>query len=174
MHLEVKSGDRTARMEIIQQVGSVYHVRVDEREYHLDIEQVSKGIYSIINEGKSINMEMIDGGTLNSYKVNTIKNYFEIEVIDARTRYLLSTQGDIHQGHNVITSPMPGKVVKIPVNEGDTVEKGETVIVVSAMKMESEYKAPFNGIIKHIFVAEGTIIEGHQSLIEMTPETVKE
>ena len=60
---------------------------------------------------------------------------------------------------------MPGKVVKIPVKVGDKVETGETVIIVSAMKMESEYKAARVGLIKEIHVAEGDTIEGHQPLI---------
>jgi biotin carboxyl carrier protein len=66
---------------------------------------------------------------------------------------------------SVISSPMPGKVVKIPVQAGDKVKIGDTVIIVSAMKMESEYKAGKSGIIKDIHVGEGDTIEGHQPLI---------
>jgi biotin carboxyl carrier protein len=169
MHLEVKSGSRTAKIEILRQDGSFYHVRIDNREYKLDVERVSDVIYSILYHGKSINMEMITGEKINSYKVNTIKNYYEIEVIDARTRYLLNAKGELEHNDNIISSPMPGKIVKIPVNEGDQVEKGQTLVVVSAMKMESEYKSRVNGTIKHIFVAEGSTIDGHQPLLEITP-----
>jgi biotin carboxyl carrier protein len=169
MHLEVKSGERLSTIEILQQEGSIYRVKIDNREYELDVERVSEVIYSIIHNGKSINMEMIEGERLNSYKVNTISNYFEIEVIDARTRYLNSTKSSLDHSDNIVMSPMPGKIVKIPVAEGQEVEKGQTVIVVSAMKMESEYKSPVAGIIKHILVKEGATIEGHQPLIEITP-----
>lgn len=169
MHLEVKSGNRTATIEIMEQNGSIYKVKIDNREYKLDIANVSEGIYSIIHNNKSINMEMIAGENLNSYRVNTSKNYYELEVVDARTRYLSTLKSDLAQDDNIVTSPMPGKIVKIQVNEGDTVEKGQTVIVVSAMKMESEYKSPLKGTIKHIFTTEGETIVGHQPLIEITP-----
>lgn len=174
MHLEVKSGSRTSTIEILQKEGTIYRVKIDNREYELDVERVSEGIYSIIHNNNSINMEMIGGESLNSYKVNTRDNYYDIEVIDARTRYLNNIKGDIDNNDNTVMSPMPGKIVKIPINEGDTIEKGQTVIVVSAMKMESEYKATVTGTIKHILVKEGDTIEGHQPLVEITPELTEE
>ena len=60
---------------------------------------------------------------------------------------------------------MPGKIVKILVKTGEKVEPGQTVIIVSAMKMESEYKAGKAGTIKEIHVDEGDTIEGNQLLI---------
>jgi biotin carboxyl carrier protein len=172
MHLEVKSGERTAKIEILQQEGSLYRVKIDNKEYELDVEKVSDGIYSVLNNGQSVNLEMIEGETINAYKVNTLSSYYEIDVIDARTRYLMSSKGEHESGDNIVMSPMPGKVVRIPVEEGQTVEKGQTVIVISAMKMESEYKAPVSGIVHHILVKEGATINGHQPLIEITAAEV--
>ena len=60
---------------------------------------------------------------------------------------------------------MPGKIVRIAVKVGEKVEVGQTVIIVSAMKMESEYKAGKEGVIKKIHVNEGDTIEGNQPLI---------
>ena len=60
---------------------------------------------------------------------------------------------------------MPGKVVKILFKEGQEVKKGETVIIISAMKMESEYKAKKDGIIKKILIVEGATIDGNQTLV---------
>jgi hypothetical protein len=54
MHLEVKSGDRTAKIEILQQEGSIYKVKIDNKEYELDVEKVSDGIYSVFNNGQSL------------------------------------------------------------------------------------------------------------------------
>jgi biotin carboxyl carrier protein len=58
-------------------------------------------------------------------------------------------------------------VVKIPVNLGDEVKKGDTVITISAMKMESEYKSPIDGKIAAINVAEGSTVDAGQVLIEI-------
>lgn len=66
-----------------------------------------------------------------------------------------------------IIAPMPGKVIKILVSEGEQVTKGQTVIILSAMKMESEYKAPADGTIGKVNVTEGDTVEGNQVLIEI-------
>ena len=50
---------------------------------------------------------------------------------------------------------MPGKVIKIPVNIGESVRKGQTLIILEAMKMENEIKASFDGIVKEIHSQRG-------------------
>jgi biotin carboxyl carrier protein len=47
------------------------------------------------------------------------------------------------------------------------IKKGDTAIIISAMKMESEYKSPKDGVIKKIYISEGEPIEGNQLLIEL-------
>ena len=60
---------------------------------------------------------------------------------------------------------MPGKVVKIPVTVGDVVKKGDTLITISAMKMESEIKVKNAGKVKEIRVKEGAIVDANQVLM---------
>jgi acetyl/propionyl-CoA carboxylase alpha subunit len=70
--------------------------------------------------------------------VNTFLRTFNVEIIDAETKYRHSRlQGLEHEGENDISSPMPGKVIKVPVTIGETVTSGQTIIVVEAMKMHS-------------------------------------
>ena len=72
----------------------------------------------------------------------------------------LLKQSEIDQSHQTkIKSPMPGLVLKINKNIGDEVTKGETVIVLEAMKMENEIKAPIDGKIAEINIKQGTAIE---------------
>ena len=86
--------------------------------------------------------------------------------MDSVARYRKNRgNNDIEEDQSSIYSPMPGKVVKIPIEVGDNVESGQTLIIISAMKMESEYKAKKDGIIKEILTTEGSTIEGNQSLI---------
>ena len=65
---------------------------------------------------------------------------------------------------------MPSRVVKILKNEGDVVESGEGVIVVEAMKMESELKASVSGKIKEIKVSEGDAVDGGAVLVVLEGE----
>ena len=78
-------------------------------------------------------------------------------------------KGEAEQNDS-ITSPMPGKVVKIPVTVGQEMKAGDTVIVIEAMKMQSNYKVTSDCRIKEILVREGDNITGDQTLI--TLETI--
>lgn len=170
---EIKIGNRNATIELISQTDSIYHVKIDGKEYHLDVYKVEQGVYSIINNGQSINMEMIEGNASNKYIVNTLQSRCEVEVIDALARYRNSSRSGLDNEANTISTPMPGKIVKVLVKKGDTVEKGQTVVVVAAMKMESEYKAPFDGVVVAVKVKEGDTIEAHQHMVELKKDEEK-
>lgn len=65
----------------------------------------------------------------------------------------------------LIKSPMPGRIVRVLVAEGDAVDAGQPLVVVEAMKMENELKAPSAGTIAKVFVAEGVAVEANAKLI---------
>jgi biotin carboxyl carrier protein len=70
-------------------------------------------------------------------------------------------------GPAAVQSPMPGKVVKLLVAVGDEVKSGQGVVVVEAMKMENELKAPRDGKVKAIAVKEGQAVEAGQTLASL-------
>ena len=70
-------------------------------------------------------------------------------------------------GQGTVVSPMPGKVVKVLVSEGDAVEAGAPLVVVEAMKMENELAAPKSGVVAKVLVAPGDTVEGGAPLIEV-------
>ena len=166
MSLEISLGDRTSNVELVRKDKNQMEIRVDGKLYKVDVVMVENGVYSILYNGKSYNIELIEKDSPKQYNVNTLNRSYDLEIIDAETRYLLSrNKGLMGEEGSTISSPMPGKVIKIPVKIGDEVKIGETVIIVSAMKMESEYKAGKDGKIKEILVSKGDTIEGHQPLI---------
>jgi biotin carboxyl carrier protein len=77
---------------------------------------------------------------------------------------------DISRNHiklNLVSSPMPGMVLKILVHEGDTVHEGQPVIVLEAMKMENVLTAPLDGIVSKITVKEKQNVDKNQLLVEI-------
>jgi biotin carboxyl carrier protein len=72
----------------------------------------------------------------------------------------LIQQSELNQSSSTkITSPMPGLVIKINKSLGDKVKKGETVLVLEAMKMENEIKAPIDGQITELKIKSGLAVE---------------
>jgi biotin carboxyl carrier protein len=82
---------------------------------------------------------------------------FAAEVRDPRSLRGRSRAGDDH-GPKKITAPMPGKVVRLLVREGDEVKLGAGVAVVEAMKMQNEIKSPKKGAVRKILVSEGATV----------------
>ena len=66
-----------------------------------------------------------------------------------------------------LSSPMPGRIVKLLVKPGDRVKKGQDLIIVEAMKMENKIASPINGVVKRVFFPEGDQIEVNVPLIEI-------
>jgi len=66
-----------------------------------------------------------------------------------------------------VKSPMPGKVTKIAVVEGEEVRKNQTLVIVEAMKMENEIKSAFDGVVTKIHVAVGDLVDSERPLVEV-------
>ena len=166
MALEIKLDNRIAKVELLTEEKDKIKIKVDGRVYDLDMQQVENGVYSVMYKNRSFNVELIENGTPKKYTVNTFYHSYEAEIIDAEAKYLQARNANnMEAAESTISSPMPGKVVKIPVDLGEEVRKGDTVIIVSAMKMESEYKAMKDGVVKEIFVKEEDTIDGNQPLV---------
>jgi biotin carboxyl carrier protein len=166
MSFEVKINKRIAQVDLLKWEGSYVNIVVDGKEYSLDFEKVGNGIFSILHNNRSHNIELIPGESVKKYTINTDKSTYDVEIIDAETKYKASRQKGIGDDQeNTITAPIPGKVVKIPVSAGDNVEAGQTLIIFSAMKMESEFKSKKDGIVKEIFVKEGEVVEAKKVMV---------
>jgi biotin carboxyl carrier protein len=70
-------------------------------------------------------------------------------------------------GAGSIRAIMPGTIVRVFVDEGDTVDEGDVVIVLEAMKMENELRAPTSGVVKNVYVAGGQTVEMNAVLAEI-------
>jgi biotin carboxyl carrier protein len=66
-----------------------------------------------------------------------------------------------------IKAPMPGKVTKVAVAEGQEVRKNQTLVIVEAMKMENEIKTSIDGVVARIHVAAGDLVDAERPLVEI-------
>ncbi|BEH00528.1 biotin/lipoyl-containing protein [Bacteroides sedimenti] len=163
--MEIHIGKRTAEIELLSKEGNNVRLTIDGKEFEVDVVMAENGACSILHNGKSYNAELIRSGNGKSYKVNTHFSSYNVDIVDTKAKYLrMKKKEEVRQDDKVV-SPMPGKVVKIPVNEGDLVAAGETVLVIEAMKMQSNYKVTSDCYIKEILVNEGDSVNSDQQLI---------
>jgi pyruvate carboxylase subunit B len=94
---------------------------------------------------------------------------FEVEALDERRRALrdLTAAAAGPSGPAPIVAPMPGLIVRVNVVVGDTVEAGQGVVVMEAMKMENELRATAAGRVRSVSAAAGTAVEKGMVLVEL-------
>ncbi|VAW26457.1 hypothetical protein MNBD_BACTEROID07-1359 [hydrothermal vent metagenome] len=164
MSYEVNINGEKRNIDVLSREGNQVKVQLGDKTYDLDLLEVEPGVYSVLWQGKNFNFEM-NIQNLKKYTVSTTAERVDVEIIDAESRYIQSRKGNEDEDASYISTPMPGQVVKILVEEGQKVKGGETVIIVSAMKMESEYKVVKDRVIREVLVKEGDNIDGDQPLI---------
>jgi len=106
------------------------------------------------------------GKVLVSYNTHT----FEVickDILPAQAEFN-SVSAAVGEDGSKITSPMPGKVIKIGVRQGDLVKKGDLLLVVEAMKMENNILSPADAIVDQINVAVGQLVDNASALIHLS------
>ncbi|MBW1647226.1 MAG: biotin/lipoyl-binding protein [Deltaproteobacteria bacterium] len=116
----------------------------------------------------------VDGRQVTAFVAETPEG--KAVMIEGRTWLLEDTaatqtrrRGARRDGPSQVSPPMPAVVTKLLVAEGDPVEKGQAVVVVSAMKMDTTLTAPFDGLVTRINVAEGDKVTPKQVLVDIAP-----
>jgi acetyl/propionyl-CoA carboxylase alpha subunit len=132
--------------------GGRVSARIGTRVYELEAREIEPGGYLLFWEGQVLECRVGKNGVLLGGQT------YPVKIIDPRRLRSGQNSGGQHHGVAQIIAPMPGKVVKVQVAAGATVEKGAGVIVVEAMKMQNEMKSPRTGTVVSINVAPGDTV----------------
>ncbi|HLI04980.1 MAG TPA: biotin/lipoyl-containing protein [Ktedonobacteraceae bacterium] len=134
------------------------------------------GRYSLIINGKSYEifarrLNKPDEGAGQTYEIFFAGQRFEVEVEDERTHSLSSAAQAAHGSEEArVHAPMPGLVVGVPLEPGAHVTRGQTVIILEAMKMENDLSTPITGTIKEIRVSKGQTVNQGEVLVVIAGE----
>ena len=168
--MEIKEGDRIANVELISKEDNIVKITIDDVLFELNIVTTERGVFSILHNGRSYNAELTRDTETNrhNYMVNTFFSSIPVEIIDPQSKYRQMHKKDsANDSQDCIRSQMPGKVVKILVEEGEEVKAKQSVIVIEAMKMQNEYKVAADCIIEQILVSENENVSGGQEIIKL-------
>jgi biotin carboxyl carrier protein len=153
----------------------LYDITIDGKHYRLELSRAD-GRWSCRLDGRDVELDAVlarpdvlsvrVGNLAYEVKSERVANdlylwvgstRFAVEVRDPRSLRGRTRAGEDH-GPRKIVAPMPGKVVRLMVREGDAVGAGAGVAVVEAMKMQNEIKSPKKGTIQRILVSEGAAV----------------
>lgn len=124
---------------------SLYSLIVDNSSYELYVEE-RNGSYRVLLLGQLYTVQLEDESTRRAAMAREIRPLIEEEEI-------------------AIKSPIPGLIFDVPVEEGQTVQAGDIVVIVEAMKMENELRTPREGVVQATHVAPGDSVDKGQVLV---------
>ncbi len=129
-------------------------------------------VRQLLLDGRSEGLAVESGGN-GQWTITRRGERCEVEVVDERTRHIrsLTGAGDRVRGPAALKAPMPGLVVRVQVEAGQSVPAGAGVVVLEAMKMENELRAAAPGVVRTVRVRPGEPVEKGQVLVEFDPGT---
>jgi len=144
---------------------------IDGQRLEADWAEISPGAYSILIDGQSYQARVAPApgnatGRTDAWVVTIAEYDFHIEMRDPRTRRFAG-QAVMHDGPLDVLAPMPGKIVRVLVSRDQEVAQDQGLVVIEAMKMQNELRAPRAGRITEVHVQEGIGIEAGARLLRL-------
>src|SRR5271167_2381033 len=136
-HVELTRGDKT------------WHCKVDGEEIDVDAELTTRDVLSILVGGKAYEVKRERSLQGELHMVIGSARY-AVDVQDPRSLRTRRAVAGTEAGPQKLKAPMPGKVVRIMVQEKDEVKAGQSIVVMEAMKMQNEMKSPKDGKVQKI------------------------
>jgi biotin carboxyl carrier protein len=146
-----------------------YRVRVDGEVYDVDFFNAQENIYSLIIDHQSYEVDIDEIGDGN-YSVQLKDDHFDIHIVDENKKKLAEKLGAGTCGRQEIKSPMAGNIWKVLKKQGDSVQEGEILLILEAMKMENEIRSPIEGFVTSMNVVEGSPVSAGSLLCLLDPE----
>lgn len=145
--------------------GTNYRVRIDDGPEHtVSAVRPVPDVLALLVDRVSWEAGLVQ--TEEGWDVEVVGVRHAVAVADPRRKALrIAAGGEV----SVVRTAMPGRVVRVLVDVGEAVTKGQPLVTVEAMKMENELKAPRDGKVKKILVSAGSLVESKATLIELEP-----
>jgi biotin carboxyl carrier protein len=152
----------------VERHGGGYRVRLGDRWLDADLVNAGPSLRSLRLAGGT-QYSLIHHQTGNMHEVTLATTSVHVEIIDPLARRRRKNEDELGGG-GIITALMPGRIVRLLVEQGASVRKGAGLLILEAMKMENEIQAPVDGVIDRIFVEPGQTVESGAELAHIEPD----
>lgn len=162
---KAKVGEQVFEFEFADQKGLTG--TVDGKAFNMDLAKQGS-VHHVLHNNKSYVIEIIELNKEEKICVLKVNNKEMTVSVEDRFDALLHQLGMDNlnsQKVNEVKAPMPGLVLRVDVHPGDSVSKGDSLLVLEAMKMENIIKSPTDGVVKSIEVEQSNAVEKNQVLV---------
>ncbi len=133
--------------ELIQVFEDNYLLKIGNKFFEVSAEKIDNEKFAVLIKGERIEVEVRS-------------------LLREKALKLLANHASAHTSVE-IKAPMPGMILKIKKNQGETINQGESILILEAMKMENEVRSPMSGNIQEIFIKEGEPVEKGAKLLKI-------
>ncbi len=158
-----RTGDQAPHLVAVERHGNGWRVVVDGRAHDVEARAADGGRLELTIDGTHRSAHVATDGK--KRWVATSSRTWLLERVDSTQKRRSGSTSD--SGHDVLESTMPGQVRDVLVKPGDTVTAGQTLVLLEAMKMELQVKAPHAGKIAAVLVTVGQTVERGQRLVDV-------
>jgi biotin carboxyl carrier protein len=161
MRYDIGLGGRIYRLELEGKEEN-WECRLDGREVLIHAALVGANTLSILRDGKSFEIKHEATGSGLAILIRGTR--YEVSIQDPRSWRGRTRTAQDEAGPQKLIASMPGKVVRILAQEGDTIASGQGIVVVEAMKMQNEIRSPRAGVLKRLLAHEGMKVNAGEVL----------
>lgn len=142
---------------------------IDGKKTNFDLTKLSNGagILKVDNKVYEVSEQTVEGESLVLLVNGKVYNTLSRTSLQERASNLIERALAQHSHKVAVSAPMPGMILRVKKNNGEHVEKGDSVIILEAMKMENEIKAPASGTITEMKIFEGNAVEKNSFLFSI-------
>ena len=166
MNYEFRVGDKTYSLTL-KKGESGYSLSVGDKALDLKIQRIDNNTFMLSADGlnRTLHVAKSDG-----------KTFVHLDGTVMMVEDVLAEQDEAEAAHDVVdgvqkvVAPMPGKLVKLAVAEGEKVTKGMTVCIIEAMKMENVIQAKLDGVVKNVSLEAGVLVDTDTPIMEIVAE----
>ena len=152
-------------VDLVELPSGELDARVDDRRVELDVAYLGAQL-NVRIDGQVVDLTVEGSPPEVGAVASGHRSYVRVESERMRAAEQ-AKKTSVGGGDRVVKSPMPGRVVKVLVAKGDSVEVGRGLVVLEAMKMENEVRAKVAGTVAEVHVAPGATVEGSAKLVTL-------
>ena len=160
-NLEFLFNDSDLVISSYEKTGDIFRIKIGEKEFELQF--LGNNLYSTVINGTRAKIAVVKHKGVYYIDYDSVL----LEVKEPDEQGFAGGGGDHGTEKDKIYAPMPGKIVKLMVSEGDEVDVKQPMVVVEAMKMENQVNAKAKGRVKAVNFAEGDQVDTEKPIIEL-------
>ena len=144
-----------------------YRITVGGVTYDVEVGNVSSSPVLVMVDGVEFEVEIPDAPEARSEPISPAPTRRRRETRSRPVQHARPSPAASGDSDDVVRAPMPGRIVRVNVAVGDSVQRGQALLVLESMKMENTIAAPRDGVVSQVHVAGEDSVQHGQSLVEL-------